>query len=183
MSGVEQSTKGPVEALFGASTSTEVISQSSEAERPDARPILLVADWPSIGADLLDERRTPVPAFSLELLPQPWRDWVSAAARSSDVPVDYVAQSVLATFVGISSNRVLVLFVSGWLDPLQLRLATVGAPLAGESPACWSSHRSRVSTGRWPRRRTAGCCGATASAVALHRCAGCRTPAISNPWT
>jgi hypothetical protein len=135
MSGLEQRTKGRHEALGVVSAVTAVIPRSLEEEKVGARSVPPVADWPAIDGDLLDERRAPVPAFPLELLAQPWRDWVSAAARSADVPVDYVAQSLLATVAGVSSRRVLVLFASGWLEPLQLWLAAVGAPSTGKSPA------------------------------------------------
>ena len=100
-----------------------------------------MAEWPAIDSDLLDERRGPLPAFPLELLPPPWRDWVGGAARSADVPVDYVAQSLLATVAGVAGTRILVLFASGWLEPLQLWLAAVGAPSSGKSPALHLARR------------------------------------------
>jgi hypothetical protein len=120
MSGLEQRTRGREEALADASAVTAVISP---------------AGWPAIDGDLLDERRAAVPAFPLELLASPWREWVSAAARSADVPVDYVAQALLAMVAGVSSTKVWVLFASGWLEPLHLWLAAVGAPSSGKSPA------------------------------------------------
>ena len=54
------------------------------------------ADWPEIDADLLDDGRGAVPTFPIDLLPQPWRDWVADRARCAGAPVDYVAQALLA---------------------------------------------------------------------------------------
>ena len=93
------------------------------------------AAWPAIDGELLDERRAAVPAFPLELLPPPWRDWVSEAARSADAPVDYVAQAVLATVAGVGGPGVWVAITKDWIEPLQLWLAVVGAPSTGKSPA------------------------------------------------
>jgi hypothetical protein len=125
MSGLEQRTKGRNEALAVASAGTAVIIG------PPVGP----PEWVPIDGDLLDERRAAVPAFPLELLPPPWRDWVSAAARSADVPVDYVAQALLAMVAGVSSTGVMVCFASGWLEPLQLWLAAAGGRSSGKSPA------------------------------------------------
>ncbi len=141
MSGLEQRTKGRHEALAEAAAVTAVIPRSSEPEKAGAGAVPPIVDWPAIDGDLLDERRAPVPAFPLELLPQPWRDWVSGAARSADVPVDYVAQSLLATAAGVAGTRVKVLFASGWLEPLHLWLAAVGAPSSGKSPALGLARR------------------------------------------
>jgi hypothetical protein len=141
MSGLEQRTKGRVEALGAVSAVTAVIPRSPQAGTAGAGPVASLAEWPAIDGDLLDERRAPVPAFPLELLPQPWREWVSGAARSADVPVDYVAQSLLATVAGVAGTRVSVLFASGWLEPLHLWLAAVGAPSSGKSPALGLARR------------------------------------------
>ena len=91
--------------------------------------------WAPIDGDLLDERRAAVPAFPLEVLPQPWRDWVSEAARSADAPVDYVAQALLAAVAGVSGTGVWVIVTPTWVEQLQLWLAVVGAPSTGKSPA------------------------------------------------
>ena len=120
MSGLEQRTKGLSEALFEVSANATALP---------------AADWSGVDGYLLDEGRAAVPDFPLELLSSPWRDWVSAAARSADIPVDYVAQALLAAVAGVSSTKVMWCFTSGWLEPLHLRLAAVGAPSSGKSPA------------------------------------------------
>ena len=58
------------------------------------------ADWPEIDAGLLDDGRGAVPPFPIDLLPQPWRDWVADRARCAGAPVDYVAQALLAAVAG-----------------------------------------------------------------------------------
>ena len=128
MSGLEQRTKGLSEAIVDASAVNAVTA-------------LPAADWSAVDGYLLDEGRAAVPDFPLDVLSQPWRDWVSAAARSADIPVDYVAQALLATVAGVSSNKVMWCFTSGWLEPLHLRLAAVGAPSSGKSPAMLLAHR------------------------------------------
>lgn len=128
MSGLEQRTNARDEAPGGAPAITAVTAQSPGADAASAV-------WPTIDGDLLDERRAAVPAFPLELLPQPWPGWVRAAARSADAPADYVAQAVLATAAGVSGTRVWVCISEGWVEPLQLWLAVVGAPSTGKSPA------------------------------------------------
>ena len=135
MSGLEQRARGRGEALAEVSAVTAVISQTAQTEMGTVPAILPATGWSAIDGDLLDEHRATVPAFPLELLPSPWREWVSAAARSADVPVDYVAQALLATVAGLGSTKVTVCFVSGWMEPLQLWLALVGAPSSGKSPA------------------------------------------------
>src|SRR5258708_4801793 len=105
-----------------------------------------IAPWPAIASELLagdalDGRHHAVPAFPLELLPQPWRDWIGDAARLSGAPVDYVAQAVLASVAAIGGRRVAVLPTPGWQEPLRLWLAAVGLPATGKSPALKSVSR------------------------------------------
>lgn len=135
MSGLEQRTKGRDEALAGSSAVIAVTPLSADAQGAARPQIVPAAEWSPIEGDLLDERRASVPAFPLELLPQPWRDWVRDTARSADAPADYVAQALLATVAGVSSARVWVGITQDWVEPLQLWLAVVGAPSTGKSPA------------------------------------------------
>jgi hypothetical protein len=134
MSGLDQRTKAHAEAL-GTTTAVNDSTPSSDA-----------APWPAVagellGGDALDTRRHSVPAFPLELLPQPWRDWIGDAARLAGAPVDYVAQAVLASVAGIGGRRVAVLPTPGWQEPLRLWLAAVGLSAAGKSPALESVSR------------------------------------------
>lgn len=128
MSGLEQRRKGRDEGLDGGPAITAVAARSRGAATAPAA-------WPAVDGDLLDERRAAVPAFPLELLPQPWPAWVSAAARSADAPPDYVAQAALATAAGLSGTRVRICVSQGWVEPLKLWLAVVGASSTGKSPA------------------------------------------------
>ena len=134
MSGLEQRAKGRDEALVGASAITAVTERSHEANAA-VSSVAPAAEWSAIDGDLLDEQRAPVPAFPLELLPEPWPAWVAGAARAADAPADYVAQAVLAAAAGISGTRVNVRLSASWIEPLRLWLAVVGAPSTGKSPA------------------------------------------------
>ena len=90
--------------------------------------------WPEIDAGLLEDKRGPVPAFPIDLLPQPWRGWVAETARAAGAPADYVAQSVLATVAGLCGGAS-VRVTPAWSEPLVLRQALVGGPASGKSPA------------------------------------------------
>lgn len=94
-----------------------------------------MAGWPEIDTSLLEEGRGAVPAFPLELLPQPWRDWISDTARSAGAPADYVAQAVLGAVAGLCGAGVVVRVTPAWAEPLVLWQAVVGGPSSGKSPA------------------------------------------------
>ncbi len=141
MSGWEQRTEGLNEALAKVSAVNAVTARSSDKEDAAGPHVSPSSAWPEVEGGLLDDRRVGVPAFPLELLPSPWRDWVSDAARSADAPVDYVAQAVLAAVAGVGGSRVLLSVAPGWLEPLLLRLAVVGAASTGKTPALLSVRR------------------------------------------
>lgn len=124
MSGLEQRTKGRDEAP-AESPVVDVDVDGSPSDRA----------WSVIDGDLLDEHRTAVPAFPVDLLPEPWPAWVAGAARAADAPADYVAQAVLAVAAGIGGSRLQVRLSASWIEPLRLWLAVVGAPSTGKSPA------------------------------------------------
>jgi hypothetical protein len=93
------------------------------------------ADWPEIDASLLDDGRGAVPPFPIDLLPQPWRDWVADRARCAGAPVDYVAQALLAAVAGVSGAGVEVRITADWTEPLLLWQALIGTSSSGKSPA------------------------------------------------
>lgn len=150
MSGLEQRTKGLSEALSDASAVNAVTARSSDTEDTVGPHLISSSDWSAIEGDLLDDRRVYVPTFPLDLLPPPWRDWVSDAARSADAPVDYVAQAVLAAVAGVGGPRVLLSIAPGWSEPLLLRLAVVGAASTGKTPALLSVRRLLATLEREP---------------------------------
>jgi hypothetical protein len=137
MSGLEQRTKVREQALVATSSITEVSAVTSECQEADvaASKNAPAGEWSAIDGDLLDEHRAPVPAFPIDLLPEPWPAWVTGAARAADAPADYVAQAVLAAAAGVSGTRVQVRLSTSWIEPLRLWLAVVGAPSTGKSPA------------------------------------------------
>ena len=139
MSGLEQRTTERDEAPVSGSAVIAFTGRSPGVD-PKAVPPL---EWPPIAdVDLLDERRAPVPAFPLELLPEPWRGWVRTTALSKDAPVDYVAQSVLAAVAGSCGRGLSVWATPHWSVPLRLWLAAVGAPSSGAAPAAWGSEQA-----------------------------------------
>src|SRR6266853_5011946 len=112
------------------------------ARMPDSQltsnPVHSVAanqGWPEVDCALVEDGRRAVPLFPLELLPLPWRSWVSETARSAGAPVDYVAQALLAVVAGLCGAGALVRVTPGWSEPLVLWQALVGRPSSGKSPA------------------------------------------------
>jgi hypothetical protein len=99
------------------------------------------ADWPEMDVSILEEKRGIVPPFPLDLLAQPWRDWVSDTASSAGAPTDYVAQAVLAALAGLCGAGVAVRITPVWSEPLVLWQAVVGEPSSGKSSALASTRR------------------------------------------
>ncbi|MEA2850037.1 MAG: hypothetical protein QOE02_56, partial [Rhodospirillaceae bacterium] len=93
------------------------------------------AGWPEMDVSILEEKRGAVPPFPLDLLAQPWRDWVSDTASSAGAPTDYVVQAVLAALAGLCGAGVAVRITPVWSEPLVLWQAVVGEPSSGKSSA------------------------------------------------
>jgi hypothetical protein len=92
-------------------------------------------NWPDPDLSVLDDRRGPVPAVPLGLLPQPWRDWIAETERASGAPADYVLPSVLAGVAAVCGAGVRVHVTPAWQEPLVLWQAVVGEPATGKSAA------------------------------------------------
>ena len=93
------------------------------------------ANWRDPDLSVLDNRRGPVPAVPLALLPQPWRDWIADTERATGAPADYVLQSVLAGVAAVCGAGVRVRVTPAWDEPLVLWQAAVGEPSTGKSAA------------------------------------------------
>ena len=93
----------------------------------------IAADWPEIDASILEEKRGVVPPFPLDLLAQPWRDWVNDTASSAGVSPDYVAQAMLAALAGLSGAGMAVRITPTWSEPLVLWQVAVGEPSSGKT--------------------------------------------------
>jgi len=91
--------------------------------------------WRDPDVSIVDERRGPVPAVPLALVPQPWRDWVTEVERASGAPADYALLSVLAGVAAVCGAGVRVRVTPAWDEPLVLWLAAVGGPATGKSAA------------------------------------------------
>jgi len=99
------------------------------------------AGWPEIDLSVLEEKRGAVPPFPLDLVPQPWRDWVNDTASSAGAPADYVVQAVLAGLAGLCGAGVAVRITPVWSEPLVLWQMAVGGPSSGKSRALASMQR------------------------------------------
>jgi Protein of unknown function (DUF3987) len=98
-------------------------------------------DWPELDISILEEKRGAVPPFPLDLLAQPWRDWVSDTASSAGAPADYVVQAVLAALAGLCGAGVAVRITPAWSEPMVLWQAVVGEASSGKSSALASMRR------------------------------------------
>src|SRR5216684_2970454 len=119
---------------------TDDAPQTESAEEPSlgsARPTSAgaPAGWPAPDPSLLEDGRPVVPAFPLDALPQPWREWVSDTACGAGAPIDYVAQDVLGAVAGLCGAGVKACVTQSWSEPLVLWQALVGAPSVGKTPA------------------------------------------------
>src|SRR3982075_2184994 len=99
------------------------------------------AGWPEMDVSILEEKRGAVPPFPLDLLAQPWRDWVSHTAASVGAPADYVVQAVLAALAGLCGAGVVVRITPVWSESMVLWQAVVGEPSSGKSSALASMRR------------------------------------------
>jgi hypothetical protein len=98
-------------------------------------------DWFAIDTSVLEENRASVPPFPLDVLAEPWRDWIADTAHAAGAPVDYVAQAVLAVVAGLCGAGAAVRVTAQWFEPLVLWQAVVGGPSSAKSPALASPRR------------------------------------------
>jgi hypothetical protein len=89
-------------------------------------------NWRTPDLSVLDNRRGPVPAVPLAMVPQPWRDWIADTERATGAPADYVLQSVLAGVAAVCGAGVRVRVTPAWDEPLVLWQAVVGEPSTGK---------------------------------------------------
>ena len=113
------------------------------------------AEWPAPDPSLLDDGRPVVPAFPLDTVPQPWREWVSDTAGGAGAPVDYVAQAVPGAVAGLCGAGVKACVTPSWSEPLVLWQALVGAPSAGKTPALDAIDRPLASVEKLLQRDSA----------------------------
>ena len=99
------------------------------------------SQWPEIDASLLEGRRGVLPSFPTDLMPLPWRAWLSDTAASVGAPIDYVAQALFAAVAGLCGAGTAVRVTSTWQEPLILWQLSVGRVSSGRSPARASTRR------------------------------------------
>jgi hypothetical protein len=149
---------------------TDDAPQTESADKPgrdSARPTFAgaLAGWPIADPSLLEDGRPVVPAFPLDALPQPWREWVSDTACGAGAPIDYVAQAVLGAVAGLCGAGVKACVTQSWSEPLVLWQALVGAPSAGKTPALDAIGRPLASVEKL-LQRDGGAGGSPVQAVA-----------------
>ena len=110
------------------------IESAGEPGRVWARPASAgtPAGWPALDPSLLEDGRPVVPAFPLDTVPQPWREWVSDTACGAGAPVDYVAQAVLGAVAGLCGAGVKACVTPSWSEP---PLAGAGRRAVGRQDA------------------------------------------------
>jgi hypothetical protein len=99
------------------------------------------SQWPEIDPSLLEERRGMLPPFPTDLMPLPWRAWLTDTAASAGAPIDYVAQALFAAVSGLCGAGAAVRVTSTWQEPLVLWQLAVGRVSSGRSPARASTRR------------------------------------------
>src|SRR3981189_2912655 len=148
---------------------TDDAPQTGSAEEPgrgSAKPASAgaAAGWPTPAPSLLEDGRPVVPAFPLDAMPQPWREWVSDTARGAGAPVDYVAQAVLGAVAGLCGAGVKACVTQSWSEPLVLWQGLVrgAAGRQDPGPGCDrppARHRQEVAAAgrrRLPRAKPRG---------------------------
>jgi len=125
--------------IMPLSTDDAVRPARAGAPRPDTAASAPIgapsSPWPELDISLLEDGRPVLPAFPVDVLPAPWREWVDDAAAEAGAPADYVAQAVLAAVAGLAGAGVRASVNPGWSEPLVLWQALVGASSAGKTPA------------------------------------------------
>jgi hypothetical protein len=99
------------------------------------------SQWPEIDPSLLEERRGMLPSFPTDLMPLPWRAWLTDTAASAGAPIDYVAQALFAAVSGLCGAGAAVQVTPTWQEPLVLWQLAVGRVSSGRSPARASARR------------------------------------------
>src|SRR3954471_14841765 len=83
-------------------------------------------EWPDIDPSLLEERWGMLPPFPTDLVPLPWRAWLTDTAASAGAPIDYAAQALFAAVSGLCGAGAAVQVTSTWQEPLVLWQLAVG---------------------------------------------------------
>jgi Protein of unknown function (DUF3987) len=99
------------------------------------------SQWPEIDPSLLEERRGMLPPFPINLMPLPWRAWLSDTAAAANAPIDYAAQALFAAVSGLCGAGAAVRVTPTWQEPLVLWQLAVGRVSSGRSPARASTRR------------------------------------------
>ena len=82
-----------------------------------------------------------LPPFPTDLMPLPWRAWLTDTAASAGAPIDYVAQALFAAVSGLCGAGAAVQVTPTWREPLVLWQLAVGRVSSGRSPARASTRR------------------------------------------
>ena len=93
---------------------------------PDAQTEFAASDAPWDKPTPLD--RVSVPAFPVDILPEPLQSWVSATAEATQTPPDLAALLSLAVCSGCVARNIEVIAGRGWREPVNLYVAVLLEP-------------------------------------------------------
>lgn len=126
---------------FRDQVSAEDVLEPSPAAPFASRSASSGQEWPEIDPGLLEERRGTLPPFPTDLMPSPWRAWLTDTAASAGARSDFVAQALFAAVSGLCGGGAAVRVTSTWQEPLVLWQLAVGRVSSGRSPARVSMRR------------------------------------------
>lgn len=82
-----------------------------------------------------------LPSFPTDLMPLPWRAWLTDTAASAGAPIDFAAQALFAAVSGLCGAGAAVRVTATWQEPLVLWQLAVGRVSSGRTPARASTRR------------------------------------------
>ncbi len=106
----------------------ELITIQRELLKIDRDNLPVVAGATDPWPDPVPVERPKVPAFLVDVLPDPLRSWVGAVSESCQVPADLPGLLGLAVCAGAVARRVEIMSGDGWIEPINLYTATLLDP-------------------------------------------------------
>jgi hypothetical protein len=92
------------------------------------------ASWADPDWSIIEDRRGDLPAFPVDVLPEPWQPWLERAARGAGVMPDHVALPLLGSAAGLIGAARRVRASKSWSEPICLWTSVVGFSGTGKTP-------------------------------------------------
>ena len=93
------------------------------------------SSWAAADLSYLDTGRRSPPELPLSVFGSFWANYLEDTARATSAPVDYAAATLLAVTSALIANVRWAQAGASWTEPPILRLANIGSPGSGKSPA------------------------------------------------